>query len=129
MTEIYAVSENTRITPANIRRRFQNCMIGGFALWPDSFLVSTINDPTRSSTSNTKKLLLLPSLAQLQVQDEWLETLWNIVGTLTCEFPAAEEAEIFEPLKFLTFTAPYDALPTDAQEVASPRGFEPRFSP
>lgn len=42
---------------------------------------------------------------------------------------AVESAGIFEPLKFLAFTAPYDALLTDAQEVASPRGFEPRFSP
>lgn len=29
-------------------------------------------------------------------------------------------AEIFEALIFLAFTAPYDALLTDAQEVASP---------
>jgi hypothetical protein len=34
--------------------------------------------------------------------------------------PAVKSAGIFEPLKFLAFTAPYDALLTDAQEVASP---------
>ena len=32
-------------------------------------------------------------------------------------------------VKFLAFTAPYDALLTDAKEVASPRGFEPRSHP
>jgi len=30
--------------------------------------------------------------------------------------------EMFKPLKFLAFTAPYDALLTDPQEVASLRG-------
>ena len=47
MTETCAVSENTRITPASMRRRFQDCTIGGSALWPGSFLASMISDPTR----------------------------------------------------------------------------------
>jgi radical SAM superfamily enzyme YgiQ (UPF0313 family) len=47
MTQTCAVSGNTRITPANTRRRFQDCMIGGSALWPDSFLASMISAPTR----------------------------------------------------------------------------------
>jgi hypothetical protein len=38
------------------------------------------------------------------------------------EFWPVVSAGIFEPLKFLAFTAPYDALLTDAQEVASLRG-------
>ena len=49
----------------------------------------------------------------------------NVAGysdTKRVIFPAVEAAEIFESLKFLVFTAPYDALLTDAQEVASLRG-------
>ena len=45
----------------------------------------------------------------------------NVAGysdTKRVIFPAVEAAEIFESLKFLAFTAPYDALLT-AQEVAS----------
>jgi hypothetical protein len=41
----------------------------------------------------------------------------NVAGysdTKRVIFPAVEAAEIFEPLKFLAFTAPYDTLLTDA---------------
>jgi hypothetical protein len=44
-------------------------------------------------------------------------------------FRPENRPEYWKSLKFLAFTELYEALLTGAQEVASPRGFEPRFSP
>jgi hypothetical protein len=81
--------------------------------------------PNSVSTTDTRISFSLSMTFWIEIEKPPVDQTFGFLR----RFLAVEAAGILGPLKYLAFTEPYAALLANAQEVASPRGFEPRSHP